>query len=330
VIPYRNIGKYIFKEILRWSDMKIVAAACFIAIVNLVAVAQCLSSKDTPLVMLRKDLVDGSKVYKDRKFKEAEQLFRDAVSCDPNSKTTEGRTARIFLARTLHSEYISNRQDTPKADEAIQEYKRALDVDPNDQFSYKAIASLLENLQKNNDWLVWVTERSRNEIIRPENRAEALVSLAARENTCANDVIDTQRLDTLRMCVNDGIVLIDQALLLEKAADVESAMKINIALATDEELKNKQEILRVFESARSYKANLLNQAIRLAKMEGRAADCNRFKNEADAAKASFFTLSDIVKAIQVELDKRSEKQTSKLKPYQVGVKGLTPCQVLIV
>lgn len=124
MIPYRNIGKYILEQILRWSDMKIVTGACLIAIVNLVAVAQCLPLRDTPLVMLRKDLVDGSKAYKDRKFQEAEQLFRDAVSCDPDGKTTEGRTARIFLARTLHSEYIGNPQDTSKAGEAIQEYKK--------------------------------------------------------------------------------------------------------------------------------------------------------------------------------------------------------------
>jgi hypothetical protein len=60
-------------------------------------------------VIARKNLVDGSKAYKDRKFQEAEQLFRYAASLDPNGETLEGRTAQLSLARTLHSEYIGNR-----------------------------------------------------------------------------------------------------------------------------------------------------------------------------------------------------------------------------
>src|SRR6478672_8272556 len=77
-------------------------------------------------VMARKDLVDGSKAYKDRKFPEAEQLFRNAASRDPKGETLEGRTAQLFLARTLHSEYIGDRQDQAKAQAAIEAYKQAL------------------------------------------------------------------------------------------------------------------------------------------------------------------------------------------------------------
>ena len=282
-------------------------------------------------VIARKNLVDGSKAYKDRKFQEAEQLFRDAVSRDPKGETVEGKTAQLFLARTLHSEYIGNRQDKSKADEAIAEYRKALAVDPNDQSSYKAIASLLENLQKNDEWLTWVTERSKNTSIKPENRAEALVSLAAKKNTCANDITDTdktkktitaggkqvfqfvkpenpQDLETLKSCVTEGTALIDQALSLESSAGVDTAKKINVGTATDEELKKGQDLLRVFESARSYKASLLIQSMRLAEMEGRTPDRDRFKSEADTAKASFLELSDVVKSIQNEVDKRTAER----------------------
>jgi len=282
-------------------------------------------------IIARKNLVDGSKAYKDRKFQEAEQLFRDAVSRDPNGETVEGKTAQLFLARTLHSEYIGDRQNKNKAEEAINEYKKSLKVDPNDQSSYKAISSLLENLQRNDEWLTWVTERSKNESIKPENRAEALVSLAAKKNTCANDITDTdktkktitqggkqifqfvkpensQELETLKTCINDGTVMIDQALSLETAAGVENAKGVDIAKATDDELKKKQDLLRVFESARSYKASLNIQGMRLAEMEGRTADRDRLKNEADAAKARFLELSDTVKSIQTELDKRTAER----------------------
>ena len=279
-------------------------------------------------VMGRKNLVDGSKAYKDRKFQEAEQLFRDAVSRDPEGTTLEGRTAQLFLARTLHSEYIGNRADKSKAEEAIKEYRKSLAVDPNDQSSYKAIASLLENLQRNDEWLTWVTERSKNTSIAPQHRAEALVSLAAKKNTCANDITDTektkktvtqgdkqifqfvkpedpQELATLQGCVNEGKQFIDQALSLEDAAGVASAKNVDIKAASDEDLKKRQDLLRVFESARSYKASLLIQEMRLAEMEGRTPDRDRLKTEADSAKAAFLELSEKVKAIQTELEERA-------------------------
>lgn len=278
-------------------------------------------------IIARKNLVDGSKAYKERKFQEAEQLFRDAVARDPNGTTVEGRTAQLFLARTLHSEYIGNRQVRETAEEAIQEYKKSLAMDKDDQSSYKAIASLFENLQRTDDWQAWVTERSKNEQIRPENRAEALVSLAAKKNTRANDITDTdktkktitkdgkqvfqfvkpenpQDLSTLKGCVTDGTNYIDQALALEGQAGVASAKNINVKTASDDELKKTLDVLRVFESARSYKASLLIQAMRLAEMEGRTADRDRLKTEADGAKTGFLELSDVVKAIQNELDAR--------------------------
>ena len=83
-------------------------------------------------VMARKNLVDGSKAYKDRKFAEAEKLFRYAASLDPNGASVEGRTAQLSLARTLHSEYIGDRGNKGKADEALNEYKKSLPQSLND------------------------------------------------------------------------------------------------------------------------------------------------------------------------------------------------------
>ena len=407
--------------------------------------------------MARKNLVDGSEAYKGRKFPEAEAFFRAAVARDPNGETLEGKTAQLFLARTLHSEYIGNRSfsfgetdflgpkglalteklragadplskwlytqlspDTikqydaynaaptntddnikkkndlakshlnqlatdlnkiinsgqsiydparfagvnlsdftkqymaqpnltpdkiirlnrllledaypneiarrPKAEDAIAEYQKALALKPDDQSSYKAIASLYENLQRTDDWLKWVSTRSQNTSIPPEQRAEALTSLAAKKNTCANEITDTEQtkktvtkdgkqvfqfvrpanqqdLDTLKACVTDGVALIDQAMALEPQA-VKTAGSLNIKGMSDQELSQKLELLKVFESARSYKASLLFQAMRLAEMEGRTADRDRLKTEADAARASFLELSDIVKKINDEIDER--------------------------
>ena len=278
-------------------------------------------------VMSRKNLVDGSLAYKERKFDVAEELFRKAAARDQEGATVEGRTAQIFLARTLHSRYIGNRGDKSLADQAITEYKKALSVDNNDQSSYKAIAGLYENLQKPDEWQQWVTERSNNGGIKPEFRAEALTSLAAKQNTCANEVTDTsetkktikkdgkdvfqflkpanpQDFERLKVCVAEGAKFIDQAVALEPA-EVKNASAGDVSTLTDEQLKTKLDTVKPFESARSYKASLLIQGARLAEMEGRTADKDKLKADGDKAKADFVVLSDVTKALQSEIDKRT-------------------------
>ena len=63
-------------------------------------------------------------------------------------------------------------------------------------------------------------------------------------------------------------------------------------------------MIKPFESARSYNTSLLIQSMRLAEMEGRAADKDKFKAEADAAREKFKELGDISKAIKDEQDER--------------------------
>lgn len=278
-------------------------------------------------VMARKDLVDGSKAYKDRKFPEAEKLFRAAASRDPKGENVEGKMAQLFLARTLHSMFIGDRKRTELAEQAIAEYQKALTLDPKDQSSYKAIASLYENLQKNDEWLSWVTKRSQDTNIPPEQRAEALTSLAAKKNTCANDISDTEAtkktvtkdgkqafqfvkpanaedFQKLSQCTQEGMALIDQALALETDQAKNSA-RIDAKALSDSDLVKAQDALKVFESARSYKASLLIQSMRIAEMDGRTPDKDRLKGEADVARKAFVELSDVVKKLQKEIDDRT-------------------------
>ena len=143
-------------------------------------------------ILARKDLVDGAKAYKDRKYDQAEDLFRDAVRRDPNQTV-----AQLFLARTLHSQYAANRSATDKAEEAIRQYKktiedykkiyaekasllnggpspcsysddeiRRMESDKRsalDSFrilsdSYKAVANLLDSLGKGDERLQWLNQ----------------------------------------------------------------------------------------------------------------------------------------------------------------------------
>ncbi|MGB7210286.1 MAG: hypothetical protein WBD27_16650 [Pyrinomonadaceae bacterium] len=277
--------------------------------------------------MSRKNLVDGSLAYKERKFEVAEELFRKAAGRDPQGLTEEGKIAQTFLARTLHSRFIGNRIDKSLAEEAIKEYKKSLSINKNDQSSYKAIASLYENLQRPDDWLQWVTERSNAADIKPEYRAEALTSLAAKQNTCANEISDTEAtkktvkkdgkdvfqftkpanaadFDKLKGCVAEGSKLIEQAVALEPET-VKNAGTLNAKTATDEQLKTTLDAIKPFESARSYRASLIIQASRVAEMEGRDADHDKLKTDADKAKADFVALSDVGKSLQTEIDSRN-------------------------
>jgi len=285
--------------------------------------------------MSRKNLVDGSEAYKARKFAVAEDLFRQAAARDPEGATVEGRTAQLFLARTLHSEYIGNRQVKEKADEAISEYQKALKVDKNDQSSYKAIASLLENLQRPDDWQKLVTERANTADIMPQYRAEALTALAVKQNNCATEISDTEatkktvKVDNkdvfqfvkpadpaqfakLQGCVAEGNKLIEQSVGLEPEA-VKNAMSVNIKSLSDEELKKTNDLLNIFESARSYRASLVVQAMRLAEMEGRTADQARLKTEADAAKAQYNELRDVNRNFTTEIEARVAALTAEAK-----------------
>ncbi len=277
-------------------------------------------------VMSRKNLVDGSIAYKERKFEMAEDLFRKAAARDPQGTTDEGRIAQVFLARTIHSRYIGNRQDTKLAEEAMAEYKKALANNKDDQSSYKAVASLYENLQKPDEWKQWVTARSAAGDVKPEYRAEAFTSLAAKQNTCANEVSDTPatkktikkdgkdvfqfvkpadnaEFEKMKACVDAGNKLIEQAVALEPDS-VKAAATANPKSLTDEQLKSTLDLIKPFESARSYRASLMIQASRLAEMEGRDADRDRLRTEADKAKADFTTLAEATKNLQGEIDAR--------------------------
>ncbi|MEP6850254.1 MAG: hypothetical protein ABI999_15450 [Acidobacteriota bacterium] len=305
--------------------------------------------------MARKDLVDGSKAYKDRKFPEAERLFRSAASRDPEGNTLEGRTAQLSLARTLHSMYIGDRLHKELAQQALAEYKKSLpqslkdladtkaayDKSPNstsEQARYlgslnavdsstSAIASLNENLEQPDAAKEWLTSVAGDAKYPETARARSLSSLSGKLNTCANDITDTEQTkktvkkdgkDTfqfvkpqkpedftkLKECVDQGVKLIDQAAALEPDL-VKNATKLDLKAASDVQLALYSEILKSFESVRSYRASLLIQAMRAAEMDGKTADADKLKTDSEAAKNAFKELSDVVRKIQTEIDDRT-------------------------
>jgi tetratricopeptide (TPR) repeat protein len=273
-------------------------------------------------------LVDGAEAYKARKFDQAEKLFRAAVSRDPEGKTLEGKTAQLFLARTLHSEYIGNRQNVPLAEDAMAQYKKVLAVDITDNSSFKAIANLLENLGRKEEAEKWKTERANNQDVPPDQRAEALTSLASSQITCANDISDVDPVkktveqggiasfkftkptdekvfEDFKQCIAKGSELIDKALALEPDT-IKNPGNLDVKSRSDKELVDLMDLDKKFQSAWSYKANALVQHMRLAEMEGKTEEKDSFKKTAEEARDKFTALNDLEKNITAEQEARKE------------------------
>lgn len=252
-------------------------------------------------VFARKDLVDGGNAYKDRKFDEAEELFRSAVGRDSTGQTVEGKTAQLFLARTLHSQYIGNRSNTGKAEEAIKEYKKVLAENVKDQSSFNAVANLLENLNRDDEWLQWVTDRTNNEQVPAEQRAEALTKLAGKKYSCSNEISDVE---PVKKTVNNVFQF-------SKPQDPQVYENFKKCVQEGTDLINKAEKLDTNSDAVwSYKANMLIQQMRLAEMEGNAQQKEAFKAEAEKAKDRFTELAKIRKAKEdaIEAEKKAKEE----------------------
>ncbi len=172
-------------------------------------------------VMSRKNLVDGSTAYKGRKFADAEDLFRKAASRDPEGTTLEGRTAQLFLARTLHQRFSASRLNTEFAEQAIVEYnkvmpqvvkeltdaKTAYDANPTGTAEQKryfsaltavnssasAISSLNDALEKRDVAKEWQQTLAAGEQYPGTARARAIVSLGLENNSCANDITNNDK-----------------------------------------------------------------------------------------------------------------------------------------
>ncbi|MBV6497463.1 MAG: hypothetical protein JFAIHJKO_02611 [Pyrinomonadaceae bacterium] len=307
-------------------------------------------------VMARKNLVDGAKAYKDRKFPEAEERFRYAASLDPEGETLEGRTAQLSLARTLHSEYIGNRSDKGKAQEAIDAYKKSLPqflkelketeaaynanpTSPDTQKMYlnslssvnsssSAIASLYDNIQQPDNAQAWLEQVSKDQSYPATARARAFSALAAKQNTCANEISDTPatkktvpagdgkqayqfvkpadpaQFTKLQQCTADGMAIIDQAMALEPQS-VKDAGSLNPDSMSDVELALTSEFLKIFQSVRSYKVALINQQVRIAEMNGDNAGRDKLKAEYETAKEALNALGDKVQKIDDVIEARA-------------------------
>ena len=215
-------------------------------------------------IRAKHQLNEAARSYREAHFEEAEQHARNALELDPTNKT-----APLFIARIVHREYqpgISTPANIEKANRAIEEYKKILQVDPKNEEAYKAIASLLGAIKQDQKQREWITQRATDPNADKEKRAEAYVVLASKDWHCSNEITDlpTNKITTVNPANNKA------TLSYKKPKDEKDFQTAKLCVARGlEEIENAIKFDPASEAAWSYKTNLLLEASKLAEMDGK-------------------------------------------------------------
>ncbi len=165
----------------------------------------------------------------------------------------------------------------------------------------------MENLNKNDEWLKWITDRANNEKVTPEQRAEAMAKLAAKKYSCANEISDV---DPVKKTIKkDG----KDVFQFTKPADPATFETFRKCVQEGSELANKAEKLNTNSDAVwSYKANMLAQQMRLAEMDGNLQLRDSLKDETEKARDKFTELAKIEKEKKdaIEREKKAKEEAA--------------------
>jgi len=247
-------------------------------------------------IRAKNELNETARAYKAGQFEEAEQHARRASELDPNNKT-----APIFVARTIHSQYrpgIDTPENVAKAHAAIDAYQRILQNDPTNEEGYKAVAALYGAIKEDQKLRDWIATRANDQSLPNEKRAEAMAILAGKDWDCSFKITELPEnkqitkgevlfkkpanqkdFDTAHMCVVRGLEQAEKAINLDPNS----------------------------EAAWSYKTNLLTEAARLAEMDGKMDQKAQYSKQADDARKRASVLME-------ERRKKEEAQSAASPP----------------
>jgi tetratricopeptide (TPR) repeat protein len=252
-------------------------------------------------VRAKNELNEAAKAYKEGHFEDAEQHARKALAFDP-----ENRTATIFVARIIHQQYkpgVDAPDNIQKARDAVEAYKRVLQIDPKSEEAFQAISYLYAAIKDDQNLRQWISTRANDANETSEKRAEAYAILAGKDWDCSYKVTelpevkqvategegkvnyvkpkDPKDFDTIQKCVTRG---------LEEA---ETAIKYN---------PNN-------ESAWSYKTNLLVEAAKIATMNGEADKSAQYEKQAEVARKRDAELVEAERKRQEALEQSASSPT---------------------
>lgn len=201
------------------------------------AIALMLGASGCTRLRARDELNQGVQAYKASHFETAEQHFKNAIELDP-----ELRVAKLYLATACFSQYapgVDAADNLKKADCAIEQYQKVLEVDPGNVLSVKGLASIYFNMKKWDDAKKWNHKASELDPRDPENYYSIAVIdwtqayLPRKEKRNAAGITDDKLpIKDKKLCaevkemneqkVNEGIEMLNKAITLRK--DYEDAM----------------------------------------------------------------------------------------------------------
>jgi hypothetical protein len=233
-------------------------------------------------IRAKNELNEAARTYREGHFAEAEQHSKRAMELDPNNKT-----APSFIARTIHAQYKPGNDDpsnVARAREAIQAYKGMLEKDPGNDEAYKAIAALYGAINEDEQQRQWIMQRAAKEGFDPAKRAEAFTVLASKDWNCSYQITE---LPASKTVTPQGKIVYKKP---ANQSDYDQAQRC-VARGM-EEAENAIKYDPNNESAWSYKTNLLLESAKLAEMDGKTEDKDKFTKQANEAQTKTTQLSD--------------------------------------
>ena len=252
-------------------------------------------------IRAKNEINEASRAYKAGKFAEAEQHSKRALELNPADKN-----APIFVARTIHAQYkpgVETPENQAKARAAIEAYKKLLEMNPNNEEAYKAIAALYGALKEDETQRQWITQRATQESVPAAQRAEAYTVLASKDWNCSYEI--TEQPDNKQTVMKDGKPTI-QFKKPKEQADFDKAQQC-VARGL-EEAEKAISLDPNNDTAWSFKTNLLLESAKLAEMDGKMEDKAKFNQQAKEAQDKTTQLSE-------QKQKQKEEEEAK-KPKQ--------------
>ena len=227
---------------------------------------------------IRAEMDAGSRQYRDGNFVKAEEHFRKALELDP-----EHKTAPLFIARSLQEQYRPgdpSPENVAKGEAAVEAYRQMLAKNPLNEEAFKSIINLYRQMNNADKVREAMLERAGDGALPPQKRAGLYAEVMRDDWQCAYRVTehkdnkesslqgekavvtykmpaDTNEFYKARQCVQRGLEVVEQAIVLSPQSPQPFVLK----------------------------ANLLRESAKLAEMEGDASQKEAFENQSKDALA---------------------------------------------
>lgn len=225
-------------------------------------------------VRAKNELNEAAKAYKEGHFEDAEQHARKAIAFDPTNKT-----ATIFIARIVHQQYkpgVDAPDNIQKARDAVEAYKRVLQIDPKSEEAFQAISYLYAAIKDDDNLRQWISTRANDANETSEKRAEAYAILAGKDWDCSYKVTE---LPEVKQVAEEGKVNYVKP---KDPKDFDNIQKCVTRGLEEAETAIKYDPNN--ENAWSYKTNLLVEAAKIATMNGEADKSSQYEKQAEVAR----------------------------------------------